>query len=609
MTGSTFSTNEASNDGGAVDSADTGTGNVTVTAGSGFSSDTAGNDGGAIDSADSGTGNLTVSGSTFGSDTAGNDGGAVASATNGSGTLAVASSTFNTNSSSNDGGAVDNADGGTGNATVTGSTFTANAAFNDGGAIDNADVGTGNLTATGLTFTSDTAGANGGAVDHADDGAGTASVGTSTFTSDTAADDGGAIDSGDDRSSGPVALVVTSSSLVGDAAAQFDGGAIDSGDGGTGTITASISGSTFAQDAAGSDGGAIDNGDGATVPSVLTVADSTLTANSAPDGDGGAIDNGDQSGTASAIVSSTTISANTAESAPGIDDAGGTGTVDAAADLLADACAQGASGWTDAGYSAGDATCLAGGPGSVASTTVGTLLGPLAANGGATKTLLPQAGNAGIGRIPTPTTVVLGTSHVTLCPTSDQRGVASLSGVDCSAGSVQVSPPAITSAAHATFTSGAPGSYAIHATGLPAPTYSEIGALPSGVSLNPTTGVLSGTAHGSGTFPVTITALNSSGSAHQAFTLTVQSATQSQGYWLVGGDGGIFTFGSAAFYGSMGSTPLQRPVVAITPTADRHGYWLVASDGGIFGSATPGSTGPSPASAWRPPGARAGSSS
>ena len=54
------------------------------------------------------------------------------------------------------------------------------------------------------------------------------------------------------------------------------------------------------------------------------------------------------------------------------------------------------------------------------------------------------------------------------------------------------------------------------------------------------------------------------------------------GYWLVGSDGGIFTFGSATFHGSTGSLRLQRPVVGITPTRDEGGYWLVASDGGIF---------------------------
>ena len=54
------------------------------------------------------------------------------------------------------------------------------------------------------------------------------------------------------------------------------------------------------------------------------------------------------------------------------------------------------------------------------------------------------------------------------------------------------------------------------------------------------------------------------------------------GYWLVGSDGGIFTFGSALFHGSTGSLVLQRPVVGIVPTKDDGGYWLDASDGGVF---------------------------
>ena len=60
------------------------------------------------------------------------------------------------------------------------------------------------------------------------------------------------------------------------------------------------------------------------------------------------------------------------------------------------------------------------------------------------------------------------------------------------------------------------------------------------------------------------------------------AACRAHGYWLVGSDGGIFTFGSATFHGSTGSLQLQRPVVGITPTRDEGGYWLVASDGGIF---------------------------
>ncbi|MGH9041816.1 MAG: Ig-like domain-containing protein, partial [Acidimicrobiia bacterium] len=55
-----------------------------------------------------------------------------------------------------------------------------------------------------------------------------------------------------------------------------------------------------------------------------------------------------------------------------------------------------------------------------------------------------------------------------------------------------------------------------------------------------------------------------------------------RGYWMVAADGGIFTFGDAGFYGSMGGTPLNKPIVAMTPTRTGKGYWLVAADGGIF---------------------------
>ena len=52
------------------------------------------------------------------------------------------------------------------------------------------------------------------------------------------------------------------------------------------------------------------------------------------------------------------------------------------------------------------------------------------------------------------------------------------------------------------------------------------------------------------------------------------------GYWEVASDGGIFAFGDAGFYGSMGGTHLNRPIVGIAATSDGRGYWEVASDGG-----------------------------
>ena len=77
---------------------------------------------------------------------------------------------------------------------------------------------------------------------------------------------------------------------------------------------------------------------------------------------------------------------------------------------------------------------------------------------------------------------------------------------------------------------------------------------------------------------------------------------QTFGYWLVGSDGGIFTFGSAQFYGSTGNITLQRPVVGISPTANKAGYWLVASDGGVFAFGNAGYYGSIPGAGLAPAG-------
>jgi hypothetical protein len=60
------------------------------------------------------------------------------------------------------------------------------------------------------------------------------------------------------------------------------------------------------------------------------------------------------------------------------------------------------------------------------------------------------------------------------------------------------------------------------------------------------------------------------------------SYTPSPGYWLVAGDGGVFSLGNAQFHGSQGATKLNQPIVGMAATPGDGGYWLVASDGGIF---------------------------
>ena len=70
--------------------------------------------------------------------------------------------------------------------------------------------------------------------------------------------------------------------------------------------------------------------------------------------------------------------------------------------------------------------------------------------------------------------------------------------------------------------------------------------------------------------------------APSATAAEVVSTPSGNGYWLVATDGGIFAYGDAGFYGSLGSTPLNKPISGMVPTPTGNGYWLVASDGGIF---------------------------
>ncbi len=67
------------------------------------------------------------------------------------------------------------------------------------------------------------------------------------------------------------------------------------------------------------------------------------------------------------------------------------------------------------------------------------------------------------------------------------------------------------------------------------------------------------------------------------------------GYWLVASDGGVFTFGSASFYGALGAMHLDSPIVGMAAMPDGGGYWLVASDSSMFTFGTPGTTAP-----WEP---------
>jgi len=66
--------------------------------------------------------------------------------------------------------------------------------------------------------------------------------------------------------------------------------------------------------------------------------------------------------------------------------------------------------------------------------------------------------------------------------------------------------------------------------------------------------------------------------------VTLAATPSGNGYWLLGADGGIFAFGDAGFYGSVPGLRLPGNVTAIDlqPTASGRGYWILGADGGIF---------------------------
>ena len=54
------------------------------------------------------------------------------------------------------------------------------------------------------------------------------------------------------------------------------------------------------------------------------------------------------------------------------------------------------------------------------------------------------------------------------------------------------------------------------------------------------------------------------------------------GYWVLGSDGGVFTFGDARFFGSVPGTGSQITAVDLKPTPSGHGYWILGANGSVF---------------------------
>ncbi len=108
----------------------------------------------------------------------------------------------------------------------------------------------------------------------------------------------------------------------------------------------------------------------------------------------------------------------------------------------------------------------------------------------------------------------------------------------------------------------------------------SFGSASAGFTVNPTGSITAVAPPGAGGSTVNITVDNADGSSRDVVD-DLYTYTQ-PGYWLTASDGGIFTFGLTAFFGSTGGVHLNQPVVGMAATADDRGYWLTASDGGIF---------------------------
>jgi hypothetical protein len=159
-----------------------------------------------------------------------------------------------------------------------------------------------------------------------------------------------------------------------------------------------------------------------------------------------------------------------------------------------------------------------------------------------------------------------------------------------------VAPPSITTTSLPDGLDGSPYAVTPDVSGGTGPYtfWLSSGTLPSGLSLNPTTGTINGTVT-AGATTETFTVAMTDGDGHtttQVYTLAVATPSANsrviaatpdgKGYWVVGENGAVMAFGDAVLYGSAVHMDLNGPIVGISATPDGKGYWLVASDGGVF---------------------------
>jgi hypothetical protein len=292
---------------------------------------------------------------------------------------------------SDSGGGVHNS----GTLTVTNSTFSGNTAFIGGGIYSDS----GSLMVTNSTFSGNKAYEGGGIYND-----GTLTVTNSTFSGNAADESGGGIFNW-------YMLMVTDSTFSGNYAS--DGGGINN----MGTLT--VTNSTFSMNGATDGGGGIDNDHG-----MLTVTNSTFSGNSASWVGGGIYNMG------TLTVTNSTFSGNTADYGGGGIDNGGTLTLKNT--ILANSTS-GYDCYNNGGTVTGIKNLIESNSGcGTPISSADPRLGPLANNGGLTKTFALLSGSPAIDA---------GSDAIcAAAPVSnkDQRGVPRPDGLHCDIGSFEI---------------------------------------------------------------------------------------------------------------------------------------------------------------------------
>jgi hypothetical protein len=187
--------------------------------------------------------------------------------------------------------------------------------------------------------------------------------------------------------------------------------------------------------------------------------------------------------------------------------------------------------------------------------------------------------NTGTGAVNVPVTAPDGTTTGGVAYGTSYAGALSTWTSVAAGGSLVLDEnqsPTITSAATATSIVGAAFTDTVTTTGDPAPALTETGALPSGLTFvdnNNGTATISGTpaAGSGGSYPITITATNATGTTTQAFTLT-----NAQAPTITSADVADFYTGAAGTY-TVTTTGFPDATLAETGTLPAGLTWTVPS--------------------------------